>query len=173
MMSRVLVTFATKHGSTGEIAGIVADTLREHGLEVDVVAARDVHDLRSYPVVVLGSAVYMNRWQGDALDFLKRFERDLEVRSLWLFSSGPTGGTPDADAKVGQILGAQPPAPGEAARRGDALGARGHATFGGRIDESMGGIFERWMPRGDWRDPEAIRAWVGLIAAELSPAPIG
>ncbi|HEX5588849.1 MAG TPA: flavodoxin domain-containing protein [Candidatus Limnocylindrales bacterium] len=166
MSGRALVAYATKHGTTGEIARVVAERLVERGLDVDVLPARDVRDVTPYRVVVLGSAVYMNRWQGDGLDFLKRFEHDLADRPVWLFSSGPTGGTPDADAAVARTLEAQPPAPGEASRLGYRIGVRGHATFGGRIVESMGGIFERWMPRGDWRDPAAIVAWADLIAAE-------
>jgi hypothetical protein len=34
----------------------------------------------------------------------------------------------------------------------------------------MGGFFERWMPKGDWRDFDAVRGWADGIAAELKDA---
>ena len=36
-MTRVLVTYASKHGSTGEIARAIADELRERNLDADCV----------------------------------------------------------------------------------------------------------------------------------------
>ena len=47
------------------------------------------------------------------------------------------------------------------------IGARGHATFPGRIEEGVSGIFSRWVPKGDWRDFDAIRDWADAIAADL------
>lgn len=168
MSARALVAHATKHGGTGEIATRIAERLRTHGLEVELRAAADVRDVGNYALVIVGSAVYMNKWQRDGIDLLKRLEADRAELPVWLFSSGPTGGTPEADAKVAQQLAMQPRAPGEAGRLADRIGVRGHATFGGRIDESMGGIFERWMPRGDWRDPAAIDAWADAIAEAVA-----
>jgi menaquinone-dependent protoporphyrinogen oxidase len=71
-MTRVLVAYASKRGSTVEIAEAVADVLRQADLEVDCRAAGDVAALKPYDAVVLGSAVYMKRWQGDARHFLRR-----------------------------------------------------------------------------------------------------
>ena len=69
-----------------------------------------------YDVVIVGSAVYMNRWQPDALAFLRRFEAELTARPTWLFSSGPTGGTPEAETKLARALRAQGFPPGHAGR---------------------------------------------------------
>jgi menaquinone-dependent protoporphyrinogen oxidase len=112
----------------------------------------------------------MNRWHGDGIDFLKRFERELTARPTWLFSSGPTGGDAKADAKMQEILAAQPPAPGEAGKRAAKIGVRGQALFAGRIDEvtaKSGGIFARFIPRGDWLDRDGARRWGASIAREL------
>ena len=65
-MSRVLVTFGSKHGATAEIADVVAETLRACGLDVDCVDAGDVERLDGYDAVILGSAVYMRRWRREA-----------------------------------------------------------------------------------------------------------
>jgi menaquinone-dependent protoporphyrinogen oxidase len=171
MTTRALVAFATKHGSTGEIAAQIGDAMREAQLEVDVRPAREVSDVEPYDVVVLGSGVYMNRWLGDAIDFARRFERQLRGRPIWFFSSGPTGGTPDSDAKVAELLRAQPEPPGNARGWASRLAIRGHATFGGRVDggaAGMAGIFERWVPKGDWRDRAAIEAWARDVARDCA-----
>ncbi|HEY7589828.1 MAG TPA: flavodoxin domain-containing protein [Candidatus Limnocylindrales bacterium] len=168
MNGRALVAYASKYGSTAEIAEAIATTLREEGMTTDVALARDVASVGAYDVVVVGSGVYMNRWDGAALGFLKRFERELAARPTWLFSSGPTGGSKDAEVKMAAMLAAQPPAPGEAGKRAQRIGARGHATFAGRIVPEMGGIFARWLPRGDWRDFDAVRSWARRVAADVA-----
>jgi menaquinone-dependent protoporphyrinogen oxidase len=170
-MTKTLVAYASKHGSTAEIAAAIAQALRSSGIDVELRAARQVSDVSGYDTVILGSGVYMGRWHGEALDFAKRFERDLRTRTTWFFSSGPTGGTPEAESKVIEILEAQGPAPGKAGRLAERIGVRGHAIFGGKVGEGMGGIFERWIPKGDWRDFAAISEWAASIA-KASGAPV-
>ena len=62
-MTHILVAYASKRGSTGEIADAIADVLRQSGLEVDCKSAGEVGSLDSYDGIVLGSAVYMKRWR--------------------------------------------------------------------------------------------------------------
>jgi menaquinone-dependent protoporphyrinogen oxidase len=171
MTAQVLVAYASKHGSTAEIAESIGTTLRGSGLEVDVWPASHCSSIGAYDVVVVGSAVYMNRWQPDGLDFLRRFEGELATRPTWLFSSGPTGGTPDAETKLAKALRAEGLPPGNAGRLASRIRVRGHVTFGGRIGEDMTGLFERWLPRGDWRDAEAVTAWACSIADAVSKPP--
>ncbi len=170
MNGKVLVAFATKHGSTAEIAQAIGETLGEMGLAADVRPAADVRALDEYSAVIVGSVVQMNHWQGDALDFLKRFERQLAARPTWLFSSGPTGGSKDADALVARAL-ASPeavPAPKDVEKWEARIGARGHVTFPGKVGPGVGGIFEKWVPKGDWRDFDAIKAWARTIGTALA-----
>lgn len=56
---KVLVAYASKRGSTAEIAEAVAKALAEAGLDVDCIKSDDVSDVSPYDAVVLGSAVYM------------------------------------------------------------------------------------------------------------------
>jgi menaquinone-dependent protoporphyrinogen oxidase len=69
MDGTALVAFATKHGSTAGIAEAVAEPLRQAGLKVDVSPAAQVSALDRYGAVIVGSAVYMNRWQKEGTDF--------------------------------------------------------------------------------------------------------
>jgi menaquinone-dependent protoporphyrinogen oxidase len=169
-MTTVLVAYATKHGTTAEIAASIARALRDTGVEVDLRPVEDVHGMAGYDAAIVGSAVYMGRWQRPALDLLMRFGTELRSRPTWLFSSGPIGGTVAADSVVARAIAspdgvAAPAGIDDLARR---IGARGHATFPGRIGADMTGLLERWMPRGDWRDVGAVRGWARKVGAQLA-----
>jgi menaquinone-dependent protoporphyrinogen oxidase len=153
-MTTVLVTFASKHGSTAEIAEAIAEVLRESGLEAHCVEAREVESLDRFDAVVLGSAVYMRRWRREARKFLKRFGPELERRPFWVFSSGPVG-----DPAKDNLAWAEPPG---TINEAEHLGVREHVVFGGR--SLSRGIPEPLRDRRDWTE---IAAWARHIAAEL------
>lgn len=70
------------------------EVLQQAGLQVDVLTVDSAFgrsDLTPYKAVVLGSAVYIGRWHKEAARFLKANEQTLAGKSVWLFSSGPTG----------------------------------------------------------------------------------
>jgi menaquinone-dependent protoporphyrinogen oxidase len=90
MSSLVLVGYATRYGSTQEVAEAVAVTLRECGLEVDVQPMRKVRTLAGYSAVVLGAPLFMFRWHKDALRFLSRHREALTERPVAVFALGPT-----------------------------------------------------------------------------------
>jgi menaquinone-dependent protoporphyrinogen oxidase len=153
-MSRVLVTFGSKHGATAEIADVLAETLRSCGFDVDCVEAGDVESLDGYDAVILGSAVYMRRWRRAARRFVRHFAAELAQRPFWVFSSGPVG-DPAKDKPAWFE-------PGGTIRELERLGAREHVVFGGRSTSS--GIPEQFRDRRDW---DEIRAWARGIAAAL------
>src|ERR1051326_4828734 len=64
----VLVTAASKEGSTTEIAEAIAQTLRRRGLETTVSSPERVGDVRGYDAFVIGSAAYMSHWLEPATD---------------------------------------------------------------------------------------------------------
>jgi len=122
----VLVAYASKRGSTAEIAEAIAETLRQSGVSADCIEAGKVGTVSSYDAVVLGSAVYIKRWQGDAKHFLRKHDKELAQRPFWVFSSGPVG-DPSSDADPSWL---EPPKIIEEVTR---LGAREHVVFGGRL----------------------------------------
>ena len=92
---RVLVTAASRHGSTHEIAEALARRLRESaGLAAGALHAENRPDPAAYDAVVLGSAVYGGSWLEPARDLAHRQVAVLRTRPLWLFSSGPIGEPP-------------------------------------------------------------------------------
>ncbi|MGZ6372725.1 MAG: flavodoxin domain-containing protein [Candidatus Limnocylindria bacterium] len=165
---RVLVTAASRHGGTGEIATIIGQALTDAGLETEVTPLRALDGVAGYNAVVLGSGVYVGRWIPEATDFVRRHEIELRARPVWLFSSGPIGSPepkPEGD-------------PAEVAELIASIRARGHRVFAGRLDKRRLGIGERLVvgavhaQEGDFRDPDAITAWAREIAAQLTPVAV-
>lgn len=164
---KILVSTASKHGSTSDIADRIAETLRANiaGVTVDVVPAADVGDTSQYHALVLGSAIYMGRWLEDARKLADRIGV-LAPRPVWLFSSGPIGDPPKPDED-----------PAEVADLLKTTNAYGHRLFAGRLDRHRLGFGEKAVimalrvPDGDFRDWDAIQAWGAQIAEQLtSPA---
>jgi len=160
----VLVTAASKHGATREIAEAIARTLNEHGVSADLVELDDVGDLDRYEAVVLGSAVYMGRWLKQARGFVDAHADELARRPTWLFSSGPIVGDPPRPD----------PADEEAGREALELArAREHKLFAGKLDRSKLGLLEKTAVRaahaseGDHRDWDEVARWATEIAAQL------
>src|SRR5437764_8065225 len=89
MSASVLVAYATRYGSTQEVAEAVAATLRERGLEVESQPMREVRTLERYRAIVLGAPLYMFHWHKDALHFLARHREALTQRPVAVFALGP------------------------------------------------------------------------------------
>lgn len=169
-MQRVLVIYASKHGSTHEIADAIADELRKAGLDADCVSADEVREL-ACDAVVLGSAVYLGRWRREARRILKRHGKELAAMPFWVFSSGPVGDPDQEDESSEKWLEPQHTI-AEAVR----LNVRDHVVFGGSVPSEPHGFVERSMARGipegfqDRREWDQIRSWARGIAAEVHAA---
>jgi len=162
--ARVLVTAATRHGSTGEIAVALARTIHDPRQEIEAVffPVEQRPDPTPFDAVVLGSAVYAGRWLDPARDFATAQAGALRARPLWLFSSGPIGAPPfpaDEPYDVAPLI--------------QTLHPRGHHVFPGRLDKDLLSFGERAMvtamraPLGDFRDWDAVRTWAQQIAGEV------
>lgn len=167
MDGKVLVAYASKYGSTREIAEKIGVVLRDAGFAVDVLAADKAGDAASYRAVVLGSAVYIGGWRKAAARFLKANERQLAERPVWLFSSGPTGrGDPVELVKGWRFPRALQPV-------ADRIKPVETVIFQGAAFPEKLSAIGRWMmknvkaPLGDFRDWNAITVWAGSIAARL------
>jgi len=74
----VLMAYATKNGSTRQVAEAIAVALGEAGAQVTALPTRGVRDsVSGYDLIVLGAPLYSGRWHRDAHRFLKRHRREL------------------------------------------------------------------------------------------------
>ncbi len=155
---RVLVAYGSKMGGTEGLAEMLGDELRSLGHEVEVARGRDVRAVTDYDAVVIGGALYyFFLWHKDARRVVRKHRSELSRKPVWLFSSGPL----DSSATEKDI------APIKAVRKRMAqVGAHGHVTFGGRLENES-----RGLPLGDWRDPDHVKRWAAEISADLAGAP--
>ena len=94
-MGTSLVAYASKYGSTREVAESIASTLRERLLRVDVRPVDEIDHLDEYVGVVLGGGIYMGRWHRDARRFATHFADDLRELPVAVFALGPIDTVPD------------------------------------------------------------------------------
>jgi menaquinone-dependent protoporphyrinogen oxidase len=161
---RVLVTAASRHGATHEIADAIAAGLERRGVEAGVEHAEELTSLNGYDAFVIGSAVYVGRWLDTARELVESHASALAERPVWMFSSGPLG-PPDALKPEGD--------PVDVAALTEAVGAEDHRVFAGRLDRELLSFGEKAVivavraPEGDFRDWGAIDEFAGEIAGHL------
>ncbi len=176
----VLVTFASKHGATEQIAERIAGTLQAAGLEVEMQPIEAVDNPAGYDALVIGSAVYFGSWMKEASTFVRRNQAILAGRPVWLFSSGPLGtaATDDQGRDLREVA-----VPEEIDVFEDAIRPRGHRVFFGALDPARLGFTHRLirslpagrklLPQGDFRDWQDVETWARAIAHDLMAAPTG
>jgi menaquinone-dependent protoporphyrinogen oxidase len=89
-MTRILVAFATRNGSTQQVAQAVATVATASGAQVRLAPAASIREpLTGWDLVVLGAPIYSGRWHGDAHRFLRRHRTDLASIPVAVFGMGP------------------------------------------------------------------------------------
>jgi menaquinone-dependent protoporphyrinogen oxidase len=159
-MTRILLAFASRHGSTREVAETIAAVLRERDLAVEVRSCADVDAIAGYDAVVLGAALYTGRVHADARRFLERHAGALAAKPVAVFAMGPRTLAPEEVESSREQL-------DRALARFPRLSPVAVAIFGGVIDPQRLHFPLNRMPAGDARDWEAIRAWAREIALAL------
>lgn len=167
MGEKILVAYASKYGSTAEIAQAVGKEIQAAGLPVEVKSVEEVDDPGAYAAVVLGSAVYAGQWRKEAGQFLLDHGEVLEGLPVWLFSSGPTGEGDPAELMGGWKF------PENLQPAAERIQPEDISFFHGVLDESKLGFAEKLIvkalkaPLGDYRDWDAVKTWAMAIAGEL------
>jgi menaquinone-dependent protoporphyrinogen oxidase len=171
MPASVLVAFATRYGSTQEVAGAVAATLRETGLEVDLQLMRKVRSLKSYRAVVMGAPIYLALWHKDAHNFLMEHRQALTGRRVAVFALGPLttnekelqGSRTQLYKELAKYAWLVPVALEIFAGKYDSSKLRFPDTLVAKFPASP----LKGMPETDLRDWAAIRLWADNLAAKL------
>lgn len=150
----VLVAYATRNGSTQQVAEAIAAELGIRGAQVTVRQAGAIRaPVGGYDLVVLGAPLYSGRWHRDAHRFLRRHRGELTGVTVAVFGMGPRSGTGEAWQRSRDQLDRA------LARRGW-LHPAAVAVFGGVDPPGRGHGEQR-----DLRDWQVIRAWARQVLA--------
>ncbi|MCC7447745.1 MAG: flavodoxin domain-containing protein [Anaerolineae bacterium] len=169
MMSHtVLVTYASRNGSTAGVAEAIGKTLAESGAQVEVRPMSEVKDLTPYQAVVVGSAIQNRMWLPEAMQFVRTHQAALNQKPVAAFLVCMTmamkneqfrQGVADWLAPVRTLI--------KPVREGYFAGVLDISkvpAFSDRLKFRLSVLLGVWT-EGDHRDWNAIRAW----ASDLKP----
>lgn len=158
----ILLVYATRFGSTQEVAEAIATELRKDGLRAELRPMQDVRLLDPYDAVVLGAAIYNAKWNVVAHQFVSQHEDVLSQLPVAIFTLGPLSASDAAKRNSRRQL------DNELAKY-PWLRPVAVEIFAGKYDPSKPGLnfFERFLPARDYRNWDAIRAWAKALSAQL------
>lgn len=171
MPNKILITYASRTGSTENTAEVIANILAQDGISVDVLPMKDVTDLTLYQAVVAGSAIQNRQWLPEAVAFIHRHRTVLNQKPFAMFTLCMTLAMkngekyrPDVQAWLGPVRRlVQPVSEGLFA---GVLDLGKIPSLGDRLKFRLSVLFGVWS-EGDHRDWEAIRAWAMQLPAKL------
>ncbi|MCJ0891988.1 flavodoxin [Rhodococcus sp. ARC_M12] len=159
---KILVSTAGRHGATDSLGRELARVFEHSGGDVDLRAPASVACVDDYDALVIGSAVYSDRWVPAAKALVDRVSRS-EHPPVWLFSCGPLH---SSDRPVNVTS--------DAAHAASVLHATAHRTFPGKLDPERLSAGERQIfensgaVAGDFRDWVLVCNWAREILACLT-----
>ena len=165
MGNRVLVAYASKAGSTAEVADAIGKRLADTGLAVDVRRAKNVRSVDGYAAVIVGSAIRAGQWLSEASGFVKTHREALAARKTAFFTLCMTlrQDTPEQREKVAAYL-----KPVREILEPDRI-----EFFAGKMDYRKLALAPRLIvkgmkvPEGDFRNWDAIGAWADALCREM------
>ena len=172
MNNKILVTYASRFGSTEGVAKNIGKTLSENGMEVDVLPMRDVRDLSAYDAVVAGSAINGGAWLPEAMQFLRAYQNELKRKPFAAFLVCMTLTMKNAEQYRGHVSTWLDPVRALVRPVSEGLFAGGLdiskiPSFSDRLKFRLSVLFGVWK-EGDHRDWDAIRKWTLEVKPHLS-----
>ncbi|HTY81662.1 MAG TPA: flavodoxin domain-containing protein [Dehalococcoidales bacterium] len=170
MENKILVAYASKYGSTKEIAEKIGEVLKQVGVAAVVADLKSARDITPYQNIVIGSAMYMGQWRKEAVNFLKNNEAALSQRKVWVFGTGPSGKGDPAQLLKGVTM------PAKVKEIVDRIKPQDSTVFHGNLDAARMSGFEKWIVKrvgggaGDFRDWQMITDWANKIAGAIKKA---
>ncbi len=163
-MEHILVCYATRYGSTGDIARIIADELRDAGYRVTLSPVADTGDPGDFDAVVIGSPLYMGKWLAEAREFVSRNRVSLKGRPVAVFSAGFT-----LRNRTDNHLSAVDEAIASSVKLFISPVSTGY--FAGKLDPDQLSAADRAIIMlsgalpGDFREPDEIKKWTRGLPA--------
>ena len=161
----ILLAYASRFGSTQQVAETIAAALREGGFEVDLQPMQEVKSLDRYDAVVLGAAIYNAKWNANAHQFVAQHQDALIQLPVAIFTLGPLSASDAAKRNSRRQLDNE-------LSKYPWLKPVAVEIFAGKYDPSKPGLnfFERFLPTRDYRNWDDIRAWAYELSAQLQHA---
>ena len=165
MRGRILIAYATQHGSTAEIAQAVGKELTASGFDVEIAEIKNITSLSGYNGIVIGAPLYMGGLMKDVSQFIGRFALELARLPVASFAVGLTpvskaaGNVDHAMECLHTSLSPIKPV--------------GTILFAGKLDPAGLGFIQRKMmelgkvPAGDFRDWDLIAAWARELPEKM------
>jgi len=173
---KILVAYASAHGSTREVAHFIGRVLYTYGAEVTVANAADVQSVEGYDVYVLGSAIHGGLWLQEIFTLFDRFEKQLAEKPMYFWVTCIRA--LENDGREHALKYYFDP------KTLDAFDVRGKAVFTGQLDTKTITRQEQWYLvanydgkldagdiRQDYRDWQAIAAWTNDLAKNIGLVP--
>lgn len=162
MDKKILITYASKAGSTAETAARMGEMLAGQNAQVDVLPVEKAGDLSAYQAVVLGSAIRMGQLLPEVVKFVEANQAVLQQKSFNVFFLCMTleKDTPENRQTVSAYL--------EPVRA--LVKPASEGMFAGVMEPKKLSLLERMMmkamktPVGDFRNWEQINAWAQSLA---------
>lgn len=169
---KILIVYASEHGATAEIARYMYKTLAAQKLTVEITSVEAVQSLDDYEVVIAGTAIQNGMWLPRMSRFIHEFKSALETKAFYFWITCIRVLEADGFTHVQEHY-----------LRADLLeklGTRLYTAFAGRLELDQIVFSERWMLsvqydgdrmieelKGDYRDWDAIRAWIVQVAQNI------
>lgn len=163
MNKKILVTYATRAGSTAEVAAAIGETLNQRGYIVDVKAVKEQTDLDGYQAVIIGSAIRMGSWLPEAVEYLKTHQETLKPIPMAAFSVHLQNLGDDEESRQNRQA--------YLATVRDLVKPVDEGYFAGSIDLSKLSFVDRMITKmvkskeGDSRDWNKINTWATNVLA--------
>ncbi len=183
-VTRALVTYASKYGTTGEVAEAIGKKLCAAGAACDVLPSDEVKDLAPYKAVIVGGAARNFGWMPGAVDFIKKNQSALSrtrvayfMTCLQIVPEQPAIGKPGTlppkneskEERRSRVMEYFDPV----LKKYPEVKPADMTLFAGAIDFDKLSRSDKTMMKslrfveGDWRDWEAIGKWGEEMASKL------
>ena len=169
MGTRILVAYATRNGSTAEIARAIGKELADAGLTVNVADIKTISTLTGYTAVVIGGPLYMGSVDGAVGKFVGKNRGQLQNLPVAAFVVGLAPKNPDPKAAEQAMAALK--------RSLEPVMPVSSALFAGKLDPATVNFVMRKLlemakiPAGDFRDWNLIAAWARDLPAKMGLAP--
>jgi menaquinone-dependent protoporphyrinogen oxidase len=165
MSKSVLVTFATRAGSTAEVASAIGAVLDGRGFSVELKPIKEKPEVRRYQAVILGSAIRMGNWLPEAMDFIRSNQNRLNEIPTAIFTVHLLNTGNDKTSRIARQAYTIPVR--------QLLAPFDEVFFNGKLDYSKLSLFDSTLAKiaetntgflpSDFRDWNKIRDWAQTI----------